>query len=794
MKYGMLILERVVSMSDQVQSGQLVSSKELLSGVRVLEVSSRASGAYAGRLLAAMGADVRRYGPRIDLAAPPVAEGPADQWLHAGKFLPDSLPEPAVAVAGVDVVVLETDTADDDLVSWARAVGAAAEGLDAPPVVVRLAGAAVDGVTIPSDSLTVGAWAAMSWSIGDADKPPLTLPFDLTDFQLALYGAAAGLAALLAAPARSELKSVEVAGRDVLAYYVGMITANFLPYERPWAREGARPPGSAGVYPASIFPCSDGHVVLMCRNHKEWHALLAAMGNPEWSRDPKFDDPRVVARLHSDEADTHLMPWIAGQTCDELVELGRASGLAVAPIVSVREALDEPQFAFRDFFAEVVPGVRTPTVPWRLEELSDAEPLREWQVRGESGDPRRLLEGLRVLDLSWVWSGPLTTSILGDLGAEILKVEHSGHMDTGRQRGRARRNGVEVEGPEHEATPYFNQMNHGKRSITVDLKNPASRDILLDLVEQCDVVVENMRPGVLERLGLSYADFASRNPAVVMLSMSMAGQEGPLKSMKGYAGIMAAMSGLESLIGYDEHNIVGSLSPALGDPNAAGHALCIMLGSLIRRRRTGRGCWIDLSQIEALMCVMPAPVIASQLDGRVDVPVNTHPRFTPYGHFPAAGHDSWVALAIRSDDEWAALIELAGATEWSRDPRWESVEGRRAGRDELTEQIGTWTSGRDRDALVADLLEKGIAAAPVASFEEMTDSAWVKSRELKVRVEHRYLGETDVYVVPFRFGGEPVGRALPAPLLGADTDEILGELLDMDAASIQELHRRAVLT
>lgn len=781
-------------MSEQVQSRQLVSSTELLSGVRVLEVSSRASGAYAGRLLAAMGADVRRYGPRIDLAAPPAAAEPADQWLHAEKLLPDSLPEPEIAVMGVDVVVLETDTADDDWVSWARAVGAAAEALDAPPVVVRLAGATVDGVTVPSDSLTVGAWSAMSWSIGDADKPPLTLPFDLPDFQLALYGAAAGLVALLAAPDRAELRSVEVAGRDVLAYYVGMITANFLPYERPWAREGARPPGSAGVYPASIFPCSDGHVVLMCRNYKEWHALLAAMGNPAWSREPRFDDPRTVARLHSDEADAYLMPWIAGQTCDELVELGRASGLAVAPVLSVREALDEPQFAFRDFFDDVGPGVRSATVPWRLEQSSGAEPVRDWQVRGAADDPSRLLEGLRVLDLSWVWSGPLTTSILGDLGAEILKVEHGGHMDTGRQRGRARRNGVEVEGPEHEATPYFNQMNHGKRSITIDLKNSASREILLDLVEKCDVVVENMRPGVLERLGLSYADFASRNPSVVMLSMSMAGQEGPLKAMKGYAGIMAAMSGLESLIGYDEHNIVGSLSPALGDPNAAGHALCILLGSLIRRRRTGRGCWIDLSQIEALMCVMPAPVIASQLDERVDVPANTHPRFAPYGHFPAAGHDSWVALAIRSDDEWAALVDLAPATEWSRDPRWQSVEGRRAGHDELADQLTRWTSCHDRDALVADLLGKGIAAAPVSSFEEMTDSAWVKARELKVRVDHRYLGETEVYVVPFRFGGEPVGRALPAPMLGADTDEILGELLEMDRARIQELHRRAVLT
>ncbi len=777
-----------------VNTDRVVSSRDVLSGVRVVEVSSRASGAYAGHLLAAMGADVQRFGPSLESAAPSPVAAATEAWLHAGKSQPAERPTPSAVVAGADLVLLETDAAGEEWSSWARDVADAADAREVPPVVVRLTGATVDGAPIPSDSLTIGAWSAMSWSVGDADKAPLTLPFDLPDFQLALYGTAAGLAALLADPRHPELRHVEVAGRDVLAYYVGMITANFLPYERPWAREGARPPGSAGVYPASIFPCKDGHVVLMCRNQKEWHALLAAMGDPEWSRDPRFTDPRVVARLHADEADAHLIPWIADRTSDDLVTLGRASGLAVAPILSVREALDEPQFAFREFFDEPTPGTRTATVPWRLEQVPDAEPVRPWQVTGEQAEPTRLLEGLRVLDLSWVWSGPLTTSILGDLGAEILKVEHSGHMDTGRLRGRARRNGVEVEGPEHEATPYFNQMNHGKRSITLDMKQPEARAILLDLVEQCDVVVENMRPGVLQRLGLSYADFAARNPSVVMLSMSMAGKDGPLRTMKGYAGIMAAMSGLESLIGYDEDNIVGSLSPALGDPNAAGHALCVLLGSLIRRRRTGRGAWIDLSQIEALMCVMPAPILASQQDGQLDVPVNTHPRFAPYGHFPAAGQDRWLALAIRSDDEWTALAGLVGSADWTRDPRWRSADGRLAGREELEERLARWTAGQDRDDLVGGLLEQGIAAAPVASFEEMTDSAWVASQDLKVRVAHRYLGETDVYVAPFRFGGEPVGRALPAPLLGADTDRILAEYLSMDPSRIADLHRRAVLT
>src|SRR3954451_7723746 len=207
----------VVSMSGDLQATQAVGSSELLRGVRVLEVSSRASGAYAGRLLAAMGADVRRLGPAVELATSPAAAQSTDRWLHSGKSLLERRPAPAEAVAGVDLVLLETDAADEDWVSWAGGVRAAADARERPPVVVSIAGAMVDGEPVPSDSLTVGAWSAMSWSVGDADKAPLTLPFDLTDFQLALYATAAGLAGLLADPRRPELRRVDVAGRDVLA-------------------------------------------------------------------------------------------------------------------------------------------------------------------------------------------------------------------------------------------------------------------------------------------------------------------------------------------------------------------------------------------------------------------------------------------------------------------------------------------------------------------------------------------------------------------------------------------------
>lgn len=779
-----------------------IASSSLLAGVQAVELSQGVAGAYAGRLLAAMGARVRRYGPPLEPMATAEASAHLAAWLHEGKEVAASgaYPPAAVAVAGADLVIAEIDPVNQGFSDWAQHVAAHARALPDGPVVVTARAGAAGGAHVVGTGLTSSAWSGISWSMGDADKVPLTLPFDLADYQTAAHACAAGLAALLATSAGSALRAVEVAGRDVLAYYTGMITANFIPYERPWTRDGARPPGSAGVYPASIFPCKDGHVTFMCRSQREWDILLTAMGSPEWSKDPRFADPRVVAKLYADEADKHLVPWIAAQTEAELLAFGQRHGLPIAPVRSVREAIEEPQLAARNFL-RIVPGgdgqVRVPTQPWQLSAPSPgAAAAREWPLGvTEPRGPGQLMAGLRVLDLSWVWSGPLTTSILGDMGADVIKVEHSGHMDTGRHRGKARRNGVEVEGPEHEATPYFNQMNHGKRSITLDLKHPRAREIVLALAEQCDVVVENMRPGALDHLGLGYGELSRRNPAIVMLSMSMAGQRGPLHAMKGYAGIMAAMSGLESLIGYDESHIVGSLAPALGDPNASGHAMCALLASLYRRRRTGRGAWIDLSQIEALMTVMAGPVIQSQLPGGVTVPANRHLRFAPHGHFPCAGEDQWIAIAVRRDWEWAALADLAAGTELAARDEWRAAAARIAAQDAVEAALGNWTRTQERDKLVEKLIGQGIAAAPVNSFEDLMAAPWKADRNLTVTVAHRYLGPTEVFTVPWMFGGEnPSGAGRPAPLLGADTDDVLEKLLGMRPDEVRVLRESGVLS
>lgn len=772
----------------------------LLDGVAVAEVSSSVAGAYAGRLLAAMGASVTYIAAETHSAAADEAAPLLDRWLTSGKTeLNRDDPAVEAVLATASMVVVEIDPGHE-IADYAAELAERAAALPHRPIVVVLRHGVegADAKAIPGTGLTVSAWSGMSWSMGYADAVPLSLPYDIGAYQGGIHACAAGLAALIALPEDALLRRVDVASRDVVAYFTGMITANFIPYERKWAREGARPPQSAGVYPASIFPCKDGHVVLMCRSQKEWDIFVEGMGTPEWSRDDRFHDPRVIARLHADEVDQHLNPWILERTQQELLDFGTRLGLPIAPVRTVREAIEEPQLFHRGYLGKLGDdGLTVPTNPWQVYEVPDApakSDARPWPLSPEScGSTSNLLKGLRVLDLSWVWSGPLVTSVLADLGAEVIKIEHTDNMDSSRTRGRARRNGVEVEGPEHEATPYFNQMNHGKLSVTMNLKEKRARALLLDLAEHCDVVVENMRPGAMRRLGLTYEALAERNPGVVLLSMSMAGQNGPLSSMKGYAGVMAAMSGLESLIGYDNDNIVGSLAAAIGDPNASGHALNVLFAALYRRRETGKGAWIDLSQTEALMNVLPGPIIEGQLHDEMTPPGNRHPRWAPHGHLPCAGDDRWAALAIRSNAEWDALVDLATGADLGGRENWSTAEGRLRDVAAVEEVLAAWTRTQDRDVLVRRLLDRGIAAAPVASFEDLITSDWKAERGLTAKVEHPYLGTTEVFLMPWRFDGQRPDVPTPGPLLGSSTEAVLGHLLGLPVEDVARLRADRVL-
>lgn len=767
-----------------------IASGDLLRGLRVVEISHGMAGAYCGKVLAELGAQVTRFGPKTSAVVSNGTAGVLQAALHGAKTC-EALENAGGhrALADSDLVILETG---GDAVGYRELAEAleARRGLGNAAALVVITPAADVSGELPGCGLTSAAWGSMSWAIGERGRAPLTLPYDIAEYLVGVNAAAA--AVLTAATPDAGARRIEISGRDVLAYIVGMLAPHHLAFGRPWARSGRRPSMSGGVYPCGLFTCSDGYVVMYCRSNHEWRGILAAMGDPDWSREERFGDPRVVAREHADEADSHLLPWLAERSQDELMALGLKHGFAVGPVKPLDEVLGDAQFAHREAF-EAIAGeagagapVVAPRMPWLLKEIDQPRAAARAPAprRAEAGlarAPSSYLRGLRVLDLSWVWSGPMVTSILVDFGAEVLKIEHPSHLDSVRLRGRPIIDGKPVEGPAVEVSPWFNQLNHGKKSVIVDIKSPEGQEQIRRLAASCDIVVENMRPGALDRMSIGYRDLAAVNPAIVMLSMSMVGQTGPLSQMKGYAGIMSSMAGLESLVGYASDagrpDIVGMMMTALGDPNAAIHATTALLSAIVRQRRTGRGCWIDLSQIEAMLSVMQAPLLQHQIEGDVPILGNRHTLHAPHGHFPCAGLDKWMAICVKNDEQWRALVDISGHSGLAA-LRALDADGRLQRVSEVEAALAGWTSGMPRDRLLERLLSLGIPAAPVNSFEDMSGSAWKRDRAFTLEVTHPFLGRREVFVPPWRFDGRVGGISVPAPILGADTAAVLDTAAD----------------
>lgn len=757
-----------------------------LAGVRVVEISSRASGAYAGWLLAQLGATVTRLGYPTVADCDPAAQAELERSLHEGKLTvdADSRSARAAAMAVADVVVADS-LHDDALDGWVtRASIDAMDELDAScPVIDVSAHREPDADRVPATSLGASAVAAMSWSLGHPGQAPLTLPYDIPDFMAGTEAASAAVLSLILRRAGHSSQAWDVASSDVLAMYVGQICSNFLPYERPWRRDGARASMSGGSYPAAMFPCTDGHVSIMCRTNREWGGLVRAMGDPEWAQAPEFADARVVARHHADEADRHLIAWTRTRSRDEIFDLGKEFAFPVAPVLSIEESVVQEQFRIRDFVKPDEHGRVAVGRPWELTAPSadiDAVSLDRAPWNGGQATLDQPLKGLRVLDMSWVWSGPMVTAALHDLGAEIIKIENRKRADPARLRGRAFRGGKPVDGPELEVTPYFNQMNHGKRSVALDIGTDEGVELILDLVAECDVVVENMRPGALERRGLHYERLSARNPSVVMLSMSLMGQTGPLRSVGGYAPVMSGLAGLDSVIGYDDQDLIGLFNPALGDPNGAAHALAVLLSALACRQVTGQGTWIDLAQVEALLSIQRIAVAERGVGRTPPVRANRHALFHPHGTWRAAGEDAWVAVAARSDDERERLAKIVGAASGAAEADLETA-------------LATWLAEREAGEAANELVSQGLPAQEVHSFESMVGSSWERGRHLTTRVAHPYLGEQLMFAVPWKCNGSGFSVTRPAPLLGADTDAVLTDVLGLSGSRLAELRAAEVI-
>ena len=328
----------------------------------------------------------------------------------------------------------------------------------------------------------------------------------------------------------------------------------------------------------------------------------------------------------------------------------------------------------------------------------------------------------------------------------------------------------------------------GKKGITLNLKEPAAIALLKRLAASSDIVLENMSAGALERSGIGYDALRKDNPGLVMVAMSGAGQFGPASDMRTYAPTMSSFVGLESLVGYPDEPPTGALNFAIGDPNAAAHALVAQFAALEHREAGGDGCYIDLSQTEALFSTLMPYVLQAQAMGGQPSPVgNSHPTMVPHGIYRAAGEDSWLSLTVRDDHDWQALGRLATGQDWMQGDRFATTAGRSKERLEVERLLEQWTSAQDAGSLVAQLRDAGIPASPVHDIEGVFGDGQIAGRELADKVELPGLGEEILFRLPWRVSGIRPQAGTRGPVIGEHNEAILQGFLGLTEEEYQRL-------
>jgi crotonobetainyl-CoA:carnitine CoA-transferase CaiB-like acyl-CoA transferase len=392
------------------------------------------------------------------------------------------------------------------------------------------------------------------------------------------------------------------------------------------------------------------------------------------------------------------------------------------------------------------------------------------------------LGGARVVEMGFAAAGPLVGKYLANFGAEVIRLESRAAPDVFRTTYPPFKDGVV--GPDRAAMFAF--YNDGKRSATLNLKHPKGVALARALIRTADVFVESFTPGTVARLGLGAETLRSDHPGLIVLSSCNQGQTGPHAFHPGYGSQLSALAGFVQLLGEPDSTPVLLYGPYI-DYVAVGYGTIAVLAALERRRRTGLGCTIDLSQYEAGLQFLTPTILEFAANGRIPGRAgNADAVAAPHGVYRCAGLDRWVALSVWSDAEWRDLCDVMGIDGPA------TASDRRRARVELDERIGAWAASRDRDLVVALLRGKGLRAAPVLSIPELFTDAQLAHREMWPAVTHPAIGEMHLMAPPFRLSSTPSVQDRPGPTVGADNDHVFGEILGLSLDERRTLERDGV--
>jgi crotonobetainyl-CoA:carnitine CoA-transferase CaiB-like acyl-CoA transferase len=770
--------------------------------IRVLELSDvEESAAYCGKLFARWGAEVVKV-ERPGRAEP---ERALDAYLNGGKRRVSLVWDEAAGRDTLDRLSHAFDLVITD--APAREVREHALmtlGGNKTRAVVSISPFGLDGpyADFEATAATLLALGGYTWLMGDPGRAPLTMPGQYPWYQAGTYAYIAALAAALDERRAGEPAHVEVSVLECLASLHQFTDTMWTDQGIVRSRHGNR---WENLCPTTLLPCADGWFGLNVLE-RFWIPFAHMVGHPEFTEDHPYAT-NAGRMQNEDGVEAAVMAALGTWTRERIFREGQETWrVPIGTALSLQELLDDPHLDARAFWRPLgSSGVRTAGSPFRfvgseppaeLESVAPGTDTLDVVASLEAGDARpetapaasrartRPLEGVRVLDLTRIWSGPLATRILGDLGAEVIKIEAPTNRgapppgSTGRWWNRQ---------------ALFNKLSRNKSSVALDLKAAGARELFLRLVAASDVVVENFSARAMPSLGLGYEALREANGSIIYLTMPAFGRDGPYRDYVGLGPSIEPATGLTALMGYSDAE-PRVTAKALTDAMAGTTAVAAVLTGLERRRRTGQGAFIDLSQHEVGVAFLGEHVVERQLADREPARTgNAHPRFAPHGVYRCAGIDSWLALAARDDDEWARLCAFAGAG-WEHDVRFASLALRREHRAALDAAIETWTGTRDRDVLMADLQAQHIPAGAVQSPPEWLADRHLLARGYFVDLDHVDAGRARLDGSPLRFDGErgyEDWRA--APGLGEHNEDVLRAVLGATAPELAALERAGML-
>lgn len=386
------------------------------------------------------------------------------------------------------------------------------------------------------------------------------------------------------------------------------------------------------------------------------------------------------------------------------------------------------------------------------------------------------LAGLKVLDLTRVLAGPFSTMMLADMGASVYKLEQPGIGDDSRGFGPFQ-NGESV---------YYINLNRNKKGMTIDLKNPKGKAVFLEMVKNADVVIENYRPGVMEKLGLGYEDLAKTNPGIVYVAVSGFGHTGPYSNRPGYDIIAQAMSGLMSTTGWPDSGPTRS-GTAIGDVLGGMSATIGMLAAIYHKIKTGEGQKVDIALVDSTVAALEIINMIYLSQGRLPERIgNRYESTYPYDSFVASDGD--LVIGAANNKLWKLLLDQMGKSELAEDPRFKEIKDRIENHVEVKAIVQEWVGQNTVDEVVNGLLEKGVPVAPILNIAQVTSDPHIaEAREMFVRLDHPVAGKMRIAGSHLKLSKTKTEIKTPAPALGQDNEKGLEELLGLTAEQVKEL-------